>query len=59
VSRLNRELHAVLKQPEISKLFSELGGSLKLTTPTEAGNHVRSEIDKWRRIVASRKIEVQ
>ena len=59
MSRLNRELHAVLKQPEIGRLFGELGGSLKLTTPAEADSHVRGEIDKWRRIVAARKIEVQ
>ncbi len=59
VSRLNRELHTVLKQPEIGKLFGELGGSLKLTTPAEADSHVRGEIEKWRRIVAARKIEVQ
>jgi hypothetical protein len=25
----------VLKQPEIGKLFGELGGSLKLTTPAD------------------------
>ena len=49
----------MLKQPDIGKLFAELGGSLKLTTPSEADAHVRGEIDKWRRIVATRKIEVQ
>jgi len=59
VDRLNRELHTVLKQPDIGKLFAELGGSLKLTTPAEADVHVRGEIEKWRRIVATRKIEVQ
>jgi tripartite-type tricarboxylate transporter receptor subunit TctC len=59
VARLNRELHAVLKQPDISRLFAELGGSLRLTTPAEADRHVAGEIEKWRRIVAARKIEVQ
>jgi tripartite-type tricarboxylate transporter receptor subunit TctC len=59
VDRLNRELHTVLKQQDIGKLFAELGGSLKLTTPAEADVHVRGEIEKWRRIVATRKIEVQ
>jgi hypothetical protein len=49
----------VLSYPDIGKLFAELGGSLKLTTPAEADSHVRGEIDKWRRIVATRKIEVQ
>ena len=40
-------------------LFGELGGSLKLTTPAEADSHVRGESEKWRRIVAARKSEVQ
>lgn len=59
VSRLNRDVHAVLKQPEIAKLFVELGGDVRFTTPAEAARHVSGEIAKWRRIVAARRIELQ
>lgn len=59
VGRLNREVHAVLRQAEIAKLFSELGGDVRFTTPAEAARHVGGEIAKWRRIVTLRKIELQ
>jgi len=59
VGRLNREVHAVLRQSEIARLFAELGGDVRYTTPAEASRHVSGEIAKWRRIVAARKIELQ
>lgn len=59
INRLNREVHAVLKEPEINQRFVNLGGSVRFTTPAEAGRHVAGEIGKWKRIVATRKIEVQ
>ena len=59
VARLNREVHAVLRQPDIGRRFADLGGTVKFTTPDEANRHVASEIAKWKRIVAARKIEIQ
>lgn len=59
VARLNRDVHAVLRQPEVGKLFAELGGDVRFTSPAEASRHVGGEIAKWRRIVAARKIELQ
>jgi tripartite-type tricarboxylate transporter receptor subunit TctC len=59
VARLNREVHSVLRQPEIARLFAELGGSTQLTSPAEADRHVAAEIGKWKRIVETRKIDVQ
>lgn len=59
VGRLNREVHAVLRQAEIAKLFAELGGDVRFTSPAEATRHVGGEVAKWRRIVALRKIDLQ
>ena len=59
IAKLNREIHAVLKQPDINRRFGELGGTVQFTTPDEANRHVSGEIAKWKRIVAQRKIEVQ
>jgi tripartite-type tricarboxylate transporter receptor subunit TctC len=59
VARLNCEVHAVLRQPDIGRRFADLGGTVKFTTPDEANRHVAGEIAKWKRIVAARKIEIQ
>ncbi len=59
IARLNRELRAVLELPDISKRLVETGGVVRPTTPEEMGRHVESEIAKWKRVVAEKKIEVQ
>jgi tripartite-type tricarboxylate transporter receptor subunit TctC len=59
VTRLNREVHTVLRQPDITRRFASLGGTIRYTTPEEAARHVAGEIAKWKRIVAARRIEVQ
>jgi tripartite-type tricarboxylate transporter receptor subunit TctC len=59
VARLNRELHAVLADPETRKHVQAIGGDIRAGTPEELRQRVESEIAKWRRIVAERKIEVR
>ena len=59
VMRLNREIHAVLVQPDIRKRLVEQGNEVQPTTPEEMTRKVASEIAKWQRIVQERKIEVQ
>ena len=59
VMRINRELHAVLAEPEIRKRLVEQGNEVQPTTPEEFTNKVAGDIAKWKQIVASRGIEVQ
>jgi tripartite-type tricarboxylate transporter receptor subunit TctC len=59
VARLNRELHAVLRDAETLKHVHALGGEVRPSTPEELRQRVESEIDRWRRIVAERRIEVR
>ncbi len=59
VARLNSELRAVLDQPEIRKRLTELGGDVRGSTPEEMTRKVEAEIAKWKRIVETRKIDVQ
>ena len=58
VARLNRELHAVLADPETRKHVQAIGGDIRPESPEQIKSRVESEIAKWRRIVAERKIEV-
>jgi tripartite-type tricarboxylate transporter receptor subunit TctC len=59
VARLNRELHAVLRDPETLGHVRALGGDIRPSTPDELRQRVEGEIAKWRRIVAERRIEVR
>lgn len=59
VARLNRDVHAVLRQADITRRFAALGGTIRYTTPDDASRHVATEIAKWKRIVAARRIDVQ
>ena len=58
VMRINREIHAVLEQPEIRRRLSDQGNELRPTTPEDMTRKVNAEIQKWQRIVRERNIDV-
>ena len=58
VARLNKEVRAVLAQPDIQKRLTDMGGQVTPTSSEEMRRHVEDEITKWKKIVAERKIEV-
>jgi tripartite-type tricarboxylate transporter receptor subunit TctC len=59
VMRLNREIRAVLEQPEISKRLVSQGGEVQPSSPEEMTRRVARDIAKWQKIVAERGIEIQ
>jgi tripartite-type tricarboxylate transporter receptor subunit TctC len=59
VLRLNREIHAVIGEPDMRRRLTDQGNEIHPTTPEEFARKVASEIAKWQRIVAERKIDVQ
>jgi tripartite-type tricarboxylate transporter receptor subunit TctC len=59
IARLNREVRASLTEPDVRKRLEELGGDVRPTTQEEATRHIQGEIGKWKRIVETRKLDVQ
>ena len=59
ISKLNRELHAILATNDVIKQFTDAGGDMKPGSPEDMTRHVTEEIDKWRRVIKARKIEVK
>ena len=57
--RLNREIRAVLEQPDFRRRLAEQGGDVQGSTPEEMTRKVEIEISKWKRIVETRRIELQ
>ncbi len=59
ITKLNRELRAIMAGPDVIKQFTEAGGDMRPGSPEEMTRHVSEEIAKWRRVVKERKIEVK
>ncbi|HZT63206.1 MAG TPA: tripartite tricarboxylate transporter substrate binding protein [Burkholderiales bacterium] len=58
VERLNREVRRVLALPEIAQKFAEWGGTPNASSPDDMQRLVSAEIEKWKKVVAARKLEL-
>jgi len=58
VNRLNAEARAALARPEIVQRLLAMGFEAQSSTPAELGEFNRSEIEKWRGLVAETGMEV-
>ena len=59
VERLNRELRKVLDEQEVQKRLSALGGGSAPISPDLMRAQVQSEVERWKQLVESRRIEKQ
>jgi tripartite-type tricarboxylate transporter receptor subunit TctC len=59
VARLNREINAVLQESDLKQRFVDLGAEAKGSSPEGLRDHLRAEIDKWRRVIEKAGIEKQ
>jgi tripartite-type tricarboxylate transporter receptor subunit TctC len=50
-TKLNQEVRKALDAPELQKRFADLGGELKPMSPDELMAYVRSEHEKWAKVV--------
>ena len=59
IARLHRDITAALKAPEVSERLTGLGSQLIAGSPAEFGAHIRSEIDKWGKVIRSAGVQVE
>lgn len=59
ISKLNRELRAIMTGNDVVKQFTDAGGDIKPGSPEDMTRHVQEEIAKWRRVVKERKIDIK
>jgi tripartite-type tricarboxylate transporter receptor subunit TctC len=57
VERLHKELLVVLKDDEVVRLFAAQGADIVANTPEEFAAYLRSELDKWARVIKAAGIE--
>ena len=51
VSRLNSEINAVMKQPDVVQKLNAQGFDLVGGTPEEFGRLIRGEIERWTPVI--------
>jgi tripartite-type tricarboxylate transporter receptor subunit TctC len=51
IERLNKEINAVLAEPELRKRLIELGGEPLIGTPAAFGALIAAETEKWEKVV--------
>lgn len=51
ISRLNEEISRILKDPEITRRLSAEGAEFKGGSPQRFAAHIRTEIDKWAKVI--------
>lgn len=59
LQRLNSEVRNFLSRPETAKRFTDLGGEPRATSPEEMKTFIERDIERWRGVIAARKIERQ
>lgn len=59
VARLNREIVATLKDPQVTQLLRNQGVEPSPSTPEELRSYMKKELDTWGKVVKEAKIQVQ
>lgn len=59
VRQLNTDLLAALQQPDMQKSLANVGSLAAPTTPQAMQQMVQTEIERWRGVIAQRKIQVE
>jgi tripartite-type tricarboxylate transporter receptor subunit TctC len=59
VDKLSAETARILKLPEVNKRISELGAEPVGGTPEQFAAFIRSEIEKWAKVIKDANVELQ
>jgi tripartite-type tricarboxylate transporter receptor subunit TctC len=57
IEKLNRDINAVLAEPEMNKRLVELGGDPLIGTPEAFGAMIVAETEKWKKVIESAAVE--
>jgi tripartite-type tricarboxylate transporter receptor subunit TctC len=59
VDRINRDVNAVLRQPDVRERLVGLGMEVTVRTAAELGNLIRAEIQKWKDVAKAANIKAE
>jgi len=59
IAKLNKEIDAILAEPEMTKRLTELGGAPLISTPDQFGAMIVAETEKWEKVVKSAGLKIE
>jgi tripartite-type tricarboxylate transporter receptor subunit TctC len=59
IERVNREIVRATQMPKVAQQFAALGAGAVSTTPAEFAALIRTDMEKWGRVIKAAKIEVE
>jgi tripartite-type tricarboxylate transporter receptor subunit TctC len=59
ITKLNREISAILKYPDVIERLAAFGLEAKGSTPQQFSDVVRQEVNLWAKVIKEAKIEVE
>jgi tripartite-type tricarboxylate transporter receptor subunit TctC len=59
IEKLNREINAVLAEPDVKARLIELGGEPLVSSPQAFGAMIAAETEKWEKVVKFADIKVE
>ena len=59
IAKLNGEINAIMKVPDMTKRLVELGGEPLVQTPEAFGDMIKAETDKWKKVVEFAGLKVE
>jgi tripartite-type tricarboxylate transporter receptor subunit TctC len=59
IAKLNSEINAIMKEPDMTKRLDELGGEPLAQTPEAFGDMIKAETDKWKKVVEFAGLKVE
>ncbi|MDA9499524.1 MULTISPECIES: Bug family tripartite tricarboxylate transporter substrate binding protein [Bradyrhizobium] len=59
IAKLNAEVNAVIKEPDMAKRLVELGGEPRVQTPEAFGEEIKAETEKWKKVVEFAGLKVE
>jgi tripartite-type tricarboxylate transporter receptor subunit TctC len=57
IDKLNKEVNAILAEPDMKKRLTELGGEPLIQTPEAFGKDIVAETEKWKKVIESADIK--
>ena len=57
VERLNKDINAALADPKVKARFADLGGTVLTGSPTDFGNLIADETEKWGKVIRAANIK--
>ncbi|WP_407120505.1 Bug family tripartite tricarboxylate transporter substrate binding protein [Bradyrhizobium sp. STM 3561] len=59
ITKLNSEINALMKEPDMAKRLVELGGEPRVQTPEAFGDEIKAETEKWKKVVEFAGLKVE